>query len=67
MPVVGSPALLDLNQTTSYTVLPLGPVVLQGLHGLEATYLVPVPETVSATRFVAYVSEGSVLLPLPRT
>ena len=66
MPVVGPPAPLDLNQTTSYTVLPLGPVVLQGLHGPEATYLVPVPETVSAMRFVAYVSEGSVLLPLPK-
>ena len=59
--MVGSPAPLDLNQTTSYTILPPGPVVLQGLRGPEATYLVPVPETGSATRFIAYVSEGSVL------
>ena len=61
LPVVGSPAPLELNQTTSYTILPPGPVALQSLRGPEATYLVPVPETVSAMRFVAYVSEGSVL------
>ena len=61
LPVIGSPAPLDLNQTTSYTVLPPGPVVLRGLRVPEATYLVPVLATVSATRFVAYVSEGSVL------
>ena len=60
LPVIGSPAPLDLNQTSSYTVLPPGPVMLQALR-TEATYLVPAPETGSATRFAAYLSEGSVL------
>ena len=60
LPVIKSPAPLDLNQTSSYTVLPPGPVMLQALR-TEATYLVPAPETGSATRFAAYLSEGSVL------
>ena len=61
LPALEPPTLLDFNQTSNYTVLPPGPVVLRGLHGPEATYLVPVPETGSRTRFVGYVSEGSVL------
>jgi glycosylphosphatidylinositol deacylase len=59
-PALGSPAPLDLNQT-SYTLLHPGPVVLRDLRDPGTTYLAPVPETDSLTKFVAYVSEGSVL------
>ncbi|KAF8262780.1 PGAP1-like protein-domain-containing protein [Lactarius quietus] len=54
------PAPLHLNQT-GYTVLPPGPLVLRPLREPNAVYLAPVPETDSSTKFVAYVSEGSVL------
>ncbi len=57
---LGYPAPLHLNQA-SYTVLPPGPVVLRALREPGAMYLAPVPETGSPTKFVAYVSEGSVL------
>ncbi|KAI9459683.1 PGAP1-like protein-domain-containing protein [Lactarius psammicola] len=59
-PALGYPAQLRLNQA-SYTVLPPAPVVLRALRGPRAVYLTPVPETGSPTKFVAYVSEGSVL------
>jgi glycosylphosphatidylinositol deacylase len=59
-PEPGYAARLHLNQT-SYTVLPPGPVVLRALREPNAVYLTPVLETGSPTKFVAYVSEGSVL------
>lgn len=60
LPALGYPAPLHSNQT-SYTVLPPGPVVLRALREPGAVYLAPVPETGSPTKFVAYVSGGSVL------
>ena len=59
-PALGDPAPLHLNQT-NYTILPPGPIVLRALREPSAVYLAPVPETGSPTKFVAYVSEGSVL------
>jgi glycosylphosphatidylinositol deacylase len=60
LPELGYAARLHLNQT-SYTVLPPGHIVLRILREPKAVYLVPVPESGSLTKFVAYVSEGSVL------
>lgn len=54
------PGQLDLSQE-SYAVLPSGPVVLRDLREARAVYLSPVPEASHPIRFVAYVSEGSVL------
>ena len=59
IPALGDPAPLYLNQT-NYTVLPPGPFILRDLRGPSAVHLVPVPET-DLGRFMAYVSEGSVL------
>ncbi|KAI9510783.1 PGAP1-like protein-domain-containing protein [Russula earlei] len=59
------PARLDLSQE-SYAVQPPGPFVLRELHTPKAVHLAPVPETNHPTRFVAYVSEGSVLSTSPR-
>ncbi|KAH9047006.1 PGAP1-like protein-domain-containing protein [Lactarius deliciosus] len=59
-PALGYPTPLHLNQV-NYTVLPPGPVILRALREPGAVHLAPVPETGSPTKFVAYVSEGSVL------
>jgi len=59
-PKPGHPAPLYLNQT-SYSVLPKGPIVLRALRKPDAVYLAPVPEASLPSKFVAYVSEGSVL------
>ncbi|KAI0296337.1 PGAP1-like protein-domain-containing protein [Multifurca ochricompacta] len=63
-PSLKPPAPLDLNQE-SYIVLPSGPLVLRDLRKSKAVYLAPVPKTNSPTKFVAYVSEGSVLSVAP--
>ncbi|KAH9019092.1 PGAP1-like protein-domain-containing protein [Lactarius hengduanensis] len=59
-PALGYPTPLHLNQA-NYTVLPPGPVILRALRVPGAVHLAPVPETASPTKFVAYVSDGSVL------
>jgi hypothetical protein len=64
LPAPGHPARLDLSQE-GYTVLPSGPLVLRDLRKPRAVYLAPVPEANHLTRFVAYVSEGSVLSVAP--
>ena len=64
LPALGHPARLNLSQE-SYTVLPPGPVVLRDLREARAVYLAPVPEVTHPIRFVAYVSEGSVLSMAP--
>lgn len=60
----GDPARLDLSQE-SYAVLPSGPFILRNLGNSRAVYLAPVPEASHPIRFVAYVSEGSVLSMAP--
>ena len=58
LPALGYPAPLHLSQT-NYTVLPPGPVVLRALRQpRRAVHLTPVSSL--PTKFVAYVSEGSV-------
>jgi GPI inositol-deacylase len=59
-PALIYPSPLDLTQE-NYIVLPPGPLVLRNLREPKAVYLVPVPEPSSPTKFVAYVSGGSVL------
>ena len=63
-PTSGHPTQLDLSQE-SYAVLPSGPFVLRNLHESRAVYLAPVPEAYHPIRFVAYVSEGTVLSMAP--
>ena len=60
LPELESPAPLHLNET-SCTVLPPGFVVLRALRERKAVYLAPVLESGWLTKFVACVSEGSVL------
>ena len=60
LPELESPAPLHLNQT-SYSVLPPGPVVLRAFRELKDVYPAAVVESGLQTKFVAYVSEGSVL------
>ena len=60
LPELESPAPLHLNQT-SYSVLPPGPVVLRAFRKPKAVHLAAVVESGSQTKFVPYVSEGSVL------
>jgi len=64
-----SPALehlprLDLSQET-YDILPPGPFVLRELRQRKAVYLTPVSRTNRPTKFVAYVSGGTVLSMAP--
>jgi GPI inositol-deacylase len=63
-PTPRHPARFDLSQE-SYAVLPSGPFVLRNLRKSGAVYLAPVPEANHPIRFVAYVSEGSVLSMAP--
>jgi glycosylphosphatidylinositol deacylase len=63
-PTPGHPARFDLSQE-SYAVLPSGPFALRNLRKSRAVYLAPVPEANHPIRFVAYVSEGSVLSMAP--
>ena len=63
-PALQYPTPLNLTQE-SYVVLPPGPFVLRNLRQPKAVYLGPVPEASSPTKFVAYVSEGSVLSMAP--
>lgn len=64
LPAPGHPVQLDLSQET-YAVLPSGPLVLRDLRKARAVYLAPVPEANHPIKFVAYVSEGSVLSIVP--
>jgi GPI inositol-deacylase len=64
LPAPGHPARLDLSQETS-AVLPSGPLILRDLRKARAVNLVPVPEANHPIKFVAYVSEGSVLSMAP--
>jgi hypothetical protein len=59
-PTPESPARLELTRE-NYVVLPPGSFVLRDLRKPKAVYLAPVPEASHPIRFVAYVSEGSVL------
>ena len=63
-PALQYPTPLNLTQE-SYVVLPPGPFVLRNLRQPKAVYLEPIPEASSPTKFVAYVSEGSVLSMAP--
>jgi glycosylphosphatidylinositol deacylase len=58
------PTRLDLTRE-SYVVLPPGRFVLRDLRKPKAVYLAPVPEASHPTRFVAYISGGSVLSMAP--
>lgn len=60
LPALEHPTPLHLNQT-NYAVLLAGPIIVRALRKPGVVYLAPVPETGSRTKFVAYVSEGSVL------
>ena len=59
-PTPEPPARLELTRE-NYVVLPLGSFVLRDLRKPKAVYLAQVPEAGHPIRFVAYVSEGSVL------
>ena len=63
-PTPESPARFDLTRE-NYVVLPLGSFALRDLRKPKAVYLTPVPEAGHPIRFVAYVSEGSVLSMAP--
>ncbi|KAI0275434.1 PGAP1-like protein-domain-containing protein [Gloeopeniophorella convolvens] len=50
---------------SGYTVQPPGPLVLREFRKSKAIQLMPVPEKASPVKFVAYVSQGSVLSMAP--
>jgi GPI inositol-deacylase len=64
IPASESPARLDLSRE-SFDVLPPGRFALNDLRTPRAVYLTPVPEANHPIRFVAYVSQGSVLSMAP--